>query len=92
MAGRSQHHTARFGLGKSERPDGTFSPANFVFDQDRNIYGCPGGAELTSTGNVDQGHIVYYRARKSDRSRCLLKPKCTTAGARKITRPQRGCT
>jgi len=33
-----------------------------------------------------QGHIVYYRASKSDCSRCLLKPKCTTAVARKITR------
>jgi len=33
-----------------------------------------------------QGHIVYYRASKSDCSRCLSKPKCTTAVARKITR------
>jgi Transposase DDE domain len=40
----------------------------------------------SSTGNIDQGHIVYYRASKSDCSRCLLKPKCTTAVARKITR------
>ena len=60
---------------KSARPDGTFSRADFVFDQDRNIYVCPGGAELTSTGNIDQGHIVYYRASKSDCSRCLLKPR-----------------
>src|SRR6266403_2441152 len=44
---------------KSARPDGTFSRADFVFDQERNIYVCPGGAELTSTGNIDQGHIVY---------------------------------
>jgi hypothetical protein len=46
----------------------------------------PGGAELTSTGNIDQGHIVYYRASKSDCSQCSLKPKCTTATVRKITR------
>ncbi|MFZ2158568.1 MAG: IS1182 family transposase [Bradyrhizobium sp.] len=71
---------------KSARADGTFSRAVFVFDQTRNVYVCPGGAELTSTGNIDQGHIVYYRASKSDCSRCLLKPKCTTAIARKITR------
>jgi hypothetical protein len=71
---------------KSARPDGTFSRADFVFDQDRNVYVCPGGAELTSTGNIDQGHIVYYRASKSDCSQCSLKPKCTTATARKITR------
>jgi hypothetical protein len=71
---------------KSARPDGTFSRTDFVFDQGRNIYVCPGGAELTSTGNIDQGHIVYYRASKNDCSRCSLKPKCTTATVRKITR------
>jgi len=71
---------------KSARPDGTFSRADFVFDPDRNIYVCPGGSELTSTGNVDQGHIVYYRASKNDCSACSLKPKCTTAIVRKVTR------
>jgi transposase len=71
---------------KSARPDGTFSRADFAFDRERNIYVCPGGARLTSTGNIDQGHIVYYRASKGDCSSCLLKPKCTTAVARKITR------
>jgi len=71
---------------KSARPDGTFSRSDFVFDQEHNIYICPGGAELTSTGNIDQGHIVYYRANKSNCSQCSLKPKCTTAVVRKITR------
>jgi transposase len=71
---------------KSARPDGTFSRTDFVFDAERNIYVCPGGAELTSTGNIDQGHIIYYRASKNDCSTCSLKPKCTTAVARKITR------
>jgi hypothetical protein len=71
---------------KSARPDGTFSRADFIFNQERNIYVCPGGAELTSTGNIDQGHIVCYRASKTDCSTCLLKPKCTTAVSRKITR------
>jgi transposase len=71
---------------KSARPDGTFSRADFVFDQERNVYVCPGGAELTSTGNIDQGHILYYRANKKDCSACALKPRCTTATRRKVTR------
>jgi transposase len=71
---------------KSARPDGTFSRADFAFDQKRNVYVCPGGAELTSTGNIDQGHIVYYRANKKDCSACALKPRCTTAAVRKVTR------
>ena len=71
---------------KSARHDGTFSRADFVFDPQRNVYICPGGAELTSTGNIDQGHIVYYRANKNDCSACSLKLKCTTAPMRKVTR------
>jgi transposase len=71
---------------KSARSDGTFSRADLVFDQERNVYVCPGGAELTSTGNIDQGHILYYRANKKDCSACALKPQCTTAAARKVTR------
>ena len=71
---------------KAARHDGTFSRADFVFDQERNIYIGPGGAVLASTGNIDQGHIVYYRASKSDCSTCSLKPKCTTAVVRKVTR------
>ena len=71
---------------KSACSDGTFSRADFVFDKERNVYVCPDGAELTSTGNIDQGHIVYYRANKKDCSACLLKPQCTTAAMRKVIR------
>jgi transposase len=71
---------------KSARPDGTFSRADFVFDRERNIYICPGGSVLTSTGNIDQGHILYYKASKNDCSICSLKSKCTTGDVRKVTR------
>jgi len=71
---------------KSARPDGTFSRNDFTFNPERNVYICPGGAELTSTGKVDQGHILYYRASKSNCSTCSLKAKCTTAAMRKVTR------
>ena len=71
---------------KSTRSDGTFSRADFVFDGERNVYICPGGSVLTSTGNIDQGHTVYYRASKNDCVTCSLKPKCTTAVVRKVTR------
>ena len=43
---------------RSARSDGTFSRADFQFDRGRNVYICPGGAELASSGNVGQGHIV----------------------------------
>ena len=43
---------------KSARHDGTFSRADFVFDEERNVYICPGGAELTSTGNIDLTEVA----------------------------------
>lgn len=71
---------------KSARPDGKFSRADFVFDKKRNVYICPAGAELTHSGIVDQGRILPYRASTKDCSICALKPQCTTAPARKVSR------
>ena len=71
---------------KSARPDGKFSRADFIFDKERNVYICPAGAELTHSGVIDQGRILPYRASKNDCSICELKPRCTTAIARKVSR------
>lgn len=71
---------------KSARADGKFSRADFVFDKERNVYICPAGTELTHSGIVDQGRILPYRASKNDCSICALKPQCTTAVARKVSR------
>ena len=71
---------------KSARSDGKFSRADFVFDRERNVYICPAGAELTHSGVVDQGRILPYRASTNDCSICKLKPRCTTAVARKVSR------
>ncbi len=71
---------------KSARPDGTFSRADFVFDAERNVYVCPAGKLLTHSGIIDQGRILPYRASTTDCSVCHLKPKCTRAGARKVSR------
>ena len=71
----------------SARSDGSFSRDDFVFDAKRNVYICPDGHELTSSGNVDQGRIVYYRGRKRVCAGCQLRSKCTTGpGPRKLTR------
>jgi hypothetical protein len=45
---------------KSARSDGTFSRADFVFDRSRNIYICPKGKLLHTTG----AHTLRYRASK----------------------------
>ena len=71
---------------KSRQTNGRFTRDDFSYDKERNVYLCPGGNLLASTGNIDQGRILYYRALKSDCSACPLKPQCTTGPVRKVTR------
>jgi transposase len=71
---------------KSRQTNGRFTRDDFSYDRERDVYICPGGKLLTSTGNIDQGRILYYRALKSDCSACPLKPQCTTGPVRKVTR------
>ncbi len=61
---------------KSERDDGTFSRADFTYDKDRNLYICPNGKILKTTGRVHRGRTIYYRASKRDCEACPLKPSC----------------
>ena len=72
---------------KSNREDGTFSRSDFTFDRERNVYVCPAGKLLTTTGNVGDDHAVRYRASKLDCGACPLKPRCCpNTPARKVTR------
>jgi len=61
---------------KSARTDGTFSRADFVFDRERNVYICPGGKLLHSTGTVIDGGTLRFRASKRDCDVCALKMQC----------------
>lgn len=63
-------------IDKSERRDGTFSRAEFVFDKERNVYICPGEKTLKTTGRVHDGRTLYYRSRKADCDACPLKLQC----------------
>jgi len=72
---------------KSTREDGTFSRADFTFDSGRNVYVCPTGKLLTTTGSVGADHVVRYRALKRDCQVCPLKPRCCpNAPSRKVVR------
>jgi hypothetical protein len=62
---------------KSKREDGTFSREDFTFDKERNVYICPAGKVLTTTGKVaTDGETLYYRARTRDCRNCPLKSQC----------------
>jgi len=71
---------------KSGEVKGKFTKADFTYDEERDLYICPGGKHLTCTGTVDQGRILPYRASPRDCASCALKPRCTSAVARKVSR------
>jgi len=72
---------------KSRRDDGSLSREDFAFDVDRNVYVCPQGKLLHTTGRVHDGTTLLYRARTSDCGPCPLKPRCCPkAPERKIPR------
>ena len=62
---------------KSGRTDGTFSREQFRYDPKGDVYLCPGGAPMHTTGTlVNDGTTLNYRARKHDCGACALKPRC----------------
>ncbi len=63
---------------KSQRTDGTFSRDDFTYDHERDVYVCPGGKDLTTSGTlVNDGATLFYRASKADCSACALKSRCS---------------
>ena len=75
-------------IDKSKRGDGTFSREDFTFDKERNVYTCPAGKPLTTTGKlVNDGETLLYRASTQDCRNCLFKAQCCPkAPLRKIQR------
>jgi transposase len=73
---------------KSARTDGTFSREDFAYDQQSDVYICPDGKVLASTGTlVNDGATLLYRASKYDCDACQLKPQCCPKSpSRKVTR------
>src|SRR5262249_53785981 len=53
------------------------SREDFTFDKERNVYVCPAGKVLTTTGKlVNDGETLLYRASRRDCCTCLFKAQC----------------
>ena len=61
---------------KAIREDGTFSRADFKWDGERDVYVCPQGNLLRTTGRLHDGRTRLYRSQKPICDLCPLKPKC----------------
>jgi hypothetical protein len=73
---------------KSERRNGAFSREDFRYDPVGDVYFCPGGKTVTTTGTlVNDGATMLYRASKMDCDGCSLKSRCCPKQvARKVPR------
>jgi hypothetical protein len=73
---------------KSARKDGTFSREDFSYEQAKDVYICPGGKTLTTTGTrINDGDTLLYRAVKADCDACALRSRCCpNTPARKVPR------
>ena len=71
-------------MDKSRRDDGTLSRQDFTFDADRNVYVCPQGKLLHTTGRVHDGRdlTLCIVPGTSDCGPCPLKARCCPEGAR----------
>ena len=73
---------------RSKREDGTFSREDFAFDKTRDIYTCPAGKVLTTTGRIMNDDLLLYRASKLDCDVCQFQDAMLPEGAGAQDPPQ----
>jgi transposase len=74
-------------IDKSKREDGTFSREDFIYDEVRDVYTCPAGKTLTTTGHISTDHALRYLVSVPACRACPLKAKCCpNMPARRIVR------
>jgi transposase len=75
---------------RSKRVDGTFSRSDFRYDPTNDVYHCPAGKTLTTTGTLmNGGTTLLYLARKHDCDGCKLRSQCCPkVPFRKVPRDQ----
>jgi transposase len=65
---------------------GKFTRSDFIYDKARDLYICPGGKELKTSGTVHDGTTIKYIDKRSGCAICPLKPQCTTGRERRLSR------
>jgi transposase len=74
-------------IDKSKREDGTFSRDDFIYDEARDIYTCPAGKTMTTTGHISSDHAIRYLVSVPECRACPFKVKCCpNMPARRIVR------
>ena len=73
-------------LDREHQTNGFFTRSDFSFDPQANVFTCPGGKSLRTTGLVRADGTIPYWASPKDCRACALKPRCTKGEKRIVTR------
>ena len=66
--------------------DGMFSRSDFAYDVKRDVYVCPNGRLLKTTGTIHDGRVRNYLSHPGECRVCKFKERCTRAPFKKIAR------
>ncbi len=66
--------------------EGRFSRSDFIYDAKRDIYFCPNGRPLRTSGTIQDGRVRNYLAQPADCRACTIKERCTPPPFKKIAR------
>ena len=69
-----------------QRTDSMFPCTDFAYDAERDIYLCPNGKPLRTSGTIHDGRVRNYLSRARECRACNLKEGCARAPFRKIVR------
>ena len=73
-------------IDRTRQRDGFFMRDAFTYDHLADAYRCPADKPLTYCGTVSATQVRRYHSRAADCAGCPLKPQCTTARRRAVTR------
>ena len=63
-----------------------FSRLDFSYEAERDVYLCPNGRPLRTSGTIHDGRVRNYLSQPGDCRVCQLKERCTRAPFRKVAR------
>lgn len=78
-----------FGIPVWERypsSDGMFARSELTYDAERDVYICPNGKLLRTSGTVHDSRVRNYLSQPQECRACTLKQRCTRAPFKKIAR------
>ena len=74
-------------IDKNNREEGVFPREDFTYDAERDLYVCPAGVEMPTTGHVHADDMIRYLAPVPACRACPMKAQCCPGtDARRITR------